>query len=267
LATRGLAITRWNLADNRRLDERILKAQDGCLDSELSLHGELAACLDPSLALELYRTDTGERVFAEQAFSDQEKLAAGVVSIGFIPRNERTAYAEPFGYRVFYTLKDLADRERFGARFFFSPDTRFLLMLNRLHRSTVCVDVDAKRKIGCPKIIKDRWNATICFVAPNQVAVLDPDDPEKSQIAEFPGGRLLTKLHLSARGATPATQSKYLIVRGNDKPDEVRLFDLDVGRALKAQEDTTMDITGETLAGYSRQAAIPQRRFLTDQTA
>src|SRR6266403_1574954 len=99
LATRSLTITRWNLADNRKLDERILKTQDGCLGSELSIHGELAACLDPSLALELYRTDTGERVFAEPAFSDQEKMAAGIVStFEIVPRNEgTTAYAEPLG--------------------------------------------------------------------------------------------------------------------------------------------------------------------------
>jgi hypothetical protein len=258
LATRSLTITRWNLADNRKLDERILKTRDGCLGSELSIHGELAACLDPSLALELYRTDTGERVFAEPAFSDQEKMAAGIVStFEIVPRNEgTTAYAEPLGYRPVYTLKVLADQELFGVRFLFSPEARFLIMLNRVHRSMVCVDVDARRKISCPGVIKNRWNATICFMAPDQIAVLDPDDPEKSQIAEFPGGRLLTKLPLAARAATAATQSRYLIARGNDNPDEVRPFDVDSGRALKAQEDALMDILGGTLAVYSRQGEV-----------
>ena len=265
LATRSLVITRWNLVDNRKLDERILKTRDGCLGSELSIHGELAACLDPSLTLELYRTDTGERVFAEPAFSDEEKMAAGIASIetkgaGCYPwmvrRNEGTPYAEPLGYRGVDLLKYLADRELFGVRFLFSPDTRFLLMLNRLHRSTVCVDVNARRKIGCPGIIKDRWNATICFVAPDQIAVLDRHDPEKSQIAEFPEGRRLTKLLLAARAATATTQSRYLIARGNDNLDEVRLFDLDSGRALKAQEDALMDITGGTLAVYSRRGDL-----------
>ena len=264
LATRSLVITRWNLADNRKLDERILKTRDGCLGSELSIHGELAACLDPSLALELYRTDTGERVFAEPAFSDQEEMAAGIPSTEFVPRNEGTAYAEPLGYRRVNTLKDLADRELFGVRFLFSPDTRFLV-LNRLHRSTVCVDVNAKRKISCPGVIKNRWNATICFVAPDQIAVLDPDDPEKSQIAEFPEGRLLTKLPLAARAATATTQSRYLIARGNDKPDEVRVFDVDSGRALKAQEDALMDIAGGTLAVYSRQGEVTLANVTDDK--
>src|ERR1700756_2303821 len=62
VAKRGLATTQWSLAENRKLDERILKTQDGCLASELSPHGDLAACLDPSLALKLYRTETGEQV-------------------------------------------------------------------------------------------------------------------------------------------------------------------------------------------------------------
>jgi hypothetical protein len=186
LATPSLAITRWNLAGNRREDERILKKQDGlCLASELSPHGDLAACLDPLLALE-YRTDTGEQVFGEQVFTDQEKLAAGLMSVGLIPRNEGTAYAEPFGYGISYTRELLAERGIFfGARFVFSPDAHFLLMLDRSHKSAVCVDVSARRKIGCPGVIKDHWNATVCFLAPNQIAVLDPDNPEKSQITDF----------------------------------------------------------------------------------
>ncbi len=255
------------------MDERILKTRDGCLGSELSIHGELAACLDPSLVLELYKTDAGERVFAEPAFTDQEKMAAGIEFVPrtegnayaeFVPRNEGTAYAEPLGYRGVNTLEDLADRELFGVGFLFSPETRFLV-LNRLHRSTVCVDVNARRKISCPGIIKNRWNATICFVAPDQIAVLDPDDPEKSQIAEFPGGRLLTKLPLAARTATATTQSRYLIARRNDKPDEVRLFDVDSGRVLKAQEDALMDILGGTLAVYSRQGEVTLANVADDK--
>jgi hypothetical protein len=256
LATRSLAITRWNLADNRRVDRTILKKRDGCLASELSPHGDLAACLDPSLVLELYRTDTGERILGQQIFTEQERLAAGIVSTGLIPRNEGTAYAEPFGYSFFDTLEDLADREIFGARFLFSPDSHFILMLDRAHRTAVCVDVNARRKFRCPGIIKDHWNATICFVAPNQIAVLDPDNPEKSQILEFPGGQFANKLDVAARIATPATQSNYLIVGGRDKWNEVRLFDWHAGRTLKPQEDAQLDVTGETLAAYSRQGEL-----------
>jgi hypothetical protein len=258
LATRSLAITRWNLAGNRKEDERILKRQDGlCLASELSPHGDLAACLDPSLALELYRTETGEQVFGGQVFTDQEKLEAGLVSVGLVHRNEDTAYSEMFGYGRSYTRELLAERGTFfGPRFLFSPDAHFLLMLDRTHRSAVCVDVSAKQKIRCPAIIKDHWNATICFVAPNQIAVLDPDNPEKSQIAEFPGGQFKTKIHLAARVAAPATQMKYVVVRGSDKQNEVRLFDLDADKTLKAQEEAEMDLTGETLASYSRQGEL-----------
>jgi len=99
-------------------------------------------------------------------------------------------------------------------------------------------------------------NATICFVAPNKIAVLDLDNPEKSQIVEFPGGQFITGLHLAARAAAPATESKYLVVRGSDKQNEARLFDRDAGKTLKAQEEAQMDVTGETLATYSRQGEL-----------
>jgi len=262
-ATRNLAITRWSLAANRKEEGRTLKKPDGlCLVSELSPHGDFAACLDPSLALELYRTDTGEQVFGGQVFTDQEKLEAGLVSVGLIHRNEGTAYSEMFGYGISYTRELLAERGIFfGPRFLFSPDSRFLLMLDRLHRSVVCVDVSATRKIGCPGIVKDHLKATICFIAPNQVAVLDPDNPEKSQIVEFPKGELLAKLHLAARFAAPATQPKYLIVRGSDKQNEVRLIDLDADKTLKAQEEAAMDFREETLASYSREGEIKLVHF------
>ena len=256
LATRRLATTRWNLVDNHIADERILNTQDGCLASELSPHGELAVCLDPSFVLELYRTDTGERILRQQIFTEQERLAAGIVSTGLIPRNEGTVYAEPFGYGFFHALKDLADRGVFGARFLFSPDSHFILMLDRAHRRAVCVDVNARRKIGCTRIIKDHWNATISFVAPNQIAVLDPVNPEKSEILEFPSGQFVAKLHLAADFATPATESQYLIVRGSEGKNEVRLSDWHKGTILKAQEEAQMDVRGETLAIYSRSGEL-----------
>lgn len=84
-------------------------------------------------------------------------------------------------------------------------------------------------------------NATVCFVAPNEIAVLDPDNPERSQIAQFPGGQFLARVHLAARAAAPATESKYLVVRGSDKQNEVRLFDWDAGRTLKFQEEYTAE--------------------------
>jgi len=255
VATRSLATTRWNLGDNRKVDERILRTQDGCLASELSPYGDLAACLDPSLALELYRIDTGEQFFGEQVITDRDRMAAGLASVGLIPRNEGTAYAEPFGYGISDALRPLADRGIFSARFLFSPDAHFLLMLDRRHRSAVCIDVTARRKIDCPRIIKGHLNATICFVAPNRIAVLDPDNPEKSQIVEFPGGQFVTGLHFAARAAAPATESKYLVVRG-DRQNEARLFDRDAGKTLKAQEEAQMDVTGETLATYSRQGEL-----------
>jgi hypothetical protein len=256
VATRSLATTRWNLGDNRKVDEVILRTQDGCLASELSPYGDFAACLDPSLALDLNRTDTGEQFFGEQVIADRDKMAAGLASVGLVPRNEGTAYAEPFGYGISDTLKPLADRGIFGARFLFSPDAHFLLMLDRLRRSAVCIDVSARRKIDCPRIIKGDLNTTVCFVAPNEIAVLDPDNPERSQIAQFPRGQFLARVHLAARVAASATESKYLVVRGSDKKNEVRLFDWDAGRTLEAQEEAQMDVTGQTLATYSRQGEL-----------
>jgi hypothetical protein len=147
----------------------------------------------------------------------------------------------------------LAERQApFGPRFLFSPDARFLLMLDRTHRSAVCVDINARRKIGCPGIIEDHWSATVSFLAPNQIAVLDRDNPERSQIVEFPTGQLVTKLYLAARVATPATQIKYLVVRGSDRQNETRLFDWESGRILEAREEAAMDVSGQTLAVYSR---------------
>jgi len=68
------------------------------LVSELSANGELAACLDPALVLEIYRTDTGEQIVAERVMPDR------LTSAGIIRAIEGTAYAEPFGYGISDTL-------------------------------------------------------------------------------------------------------------------------------------------------------------------
>jgi hypothetical protein len=65
--------------------------------------------------------------------------------VGIIPRNEGTAYVEPFGFAVSDNLEPLANRDLFGYQFLFSPEGIFLLLIDP-HRSTVCVDLSARRK-------------------------------------------------------------------------------------------------------------------------
>src|SRR5258707_12804891 len=91
LASRNLEITWWSLTDNRRIDQKILNLHDGCLASELSANGELAACLNPALVLEIYRTDTGEQIVAERVMPDR------LTSAGKILRNKGTAHSRSVG--------------------------------------------------------------------------------------------------------------------------------------------------------------------------
>jgi hypothetical protein len=259
LATRNLEITWWSLADNRKIDEKILKTRDGCLVSELSASGELAACLDPALMLEVYRTDTGEQILAER-----DVMPYRLTSVGIIPRNEGTAYAEPFGFGVSDNLDPLANRDLFRSQFLFSPEGHFLLLIDP-QRSAVCVDVLTRRKIGCPAIVKARPSAPICFVSPSELAVLDEREPDKSEIITFPGGQLVTKLHFAARSALSATQPKYLVFRANDGEDQVRLFDRNAAREVTARKETQMDVWADTLATYAREGELKLARLGEEQ--
>ncbi len=249
LASRNLEITWWSLTDNRRIDQKILNVHDGCLVSELSANGELAACLDPALVLEIYRTDTGEQIVAERVMPDR------LTSAGIIPRNEGTAYAEPFGYGISDTLKPLADRELFGSQFLFSPDGHFLLLIDP-HRSAACIDISARRKIDCPGTVKSHLNAAMCFVSPNEIAILGQHEPEKSQIITFPAGQFVAKLPFAARTAMTATQPKYLVVQGADDEGKVHLFDRNAGKVVTSSKGSQMDVWADTLATYVREGEL-----------
>src|ERR1700722_8069014 len=122
---------------------------------------------------------------------------------------------------------------------------------------TLCALISRRdEKLAAPESLRTIGNAAICFPAPNQIAVLDPDNPEKSQIVEFPTGQLVTKLYIAARVATSATQVKYFVVRGGDKQNEVSLFDREADKILKTQEEAEMDVSGQTLSVYSRKGKL-----------
>jgi len=92
-------------------------------------------------------------------------------------------------------------------------------------------------------------------MAPDQIAVLDPDDPEKSQIAEFQEAALNQTSPCGprcySRDAVEIPNRSGQRQSGRSPPVR-RGF----GRALKAQEGALMDIMGGTLAVYSRQGEI-----------
>jgi hypothetical protein len=220
-ATRNLEITRWSVTENRKIDQKSLKAQDGCLTSELSPNGELGTCLDPGLTLQVYRTDTGEQIFAER------HNTAVPTSIGINPRNDGTAYAEPFGYGISYSLEQLAGRDLFGSQFLFSPDNHYLLLQE--HGSIACFDLKERQNVGCPGLLEKHVTAPICFISSTEIATFDRHDPDKSEVIGFPRGQFVAGLHAAADAAMAATQSKYLILRSNDRTSGARLFDRDTG--------------------------------------
>ena len=243
LASRSLEITWWSLTNNREIGQKTLNVHDGCLASELSANGELAACLDPALMLEIYRTDTAEQILAERVMPDR------VTAVGIIPRNEDAAYAEPFGYGISDTLKPLADRELFGSQFLFSPDGHFLLLIDP-NRSAACIDISAKRKIDCPGSVKSHLNAALSFISPNEVAILDQHEREESQIISFPAGRFVARLPFAARSAITATQPNYLVVQSPDDKRTIHLFDRNVGKEVTAQKERQLDVWADTLMTY-----------------
>ena len=256
LATRDLALTRWSLADNREIDEKNAIVHDGCLTSELSPNGELGACLDPGLMLRVYRTDTGEQILGERHNS-------AVPLVGINPRSDGTAYAEPFGYGIAYTLGQLSDRNLFGSRFIFSPDNHYLLLQD--HGSTTCIDLMERRKFGCPGVIEKHGNAPVCFISSSEIATFDRHDPDKSEISTFPGGRLVGALHVSADAATDATQSKYLILRSKEQTSVVRLFDKDAGSVVRQELGDQADVFADTLVTYLPGGELKLLRLCNDE--
>lgn len=251
LATRELDITRWDLSTNKVSNGRSLGADTGCLTSELSANGSLAACLDPRLVLKVFRTDTDDEIVSVP--SDGADSASYV---GLIPLSQETGYAEPFGYLVSDTLEPLAGRGIFPARLLFSPGGHFLVAVES-SRAPVCLDLVETRRVGCPAEIRKHPELTRGFVSPDEIAVADSDKRGRVQILAFPGGHRESTLGLTAPTAVLTTQPGYLVVRGTGNDREAALFDLRADAELRTTDQgTEMDLAGGTLATYSRDGEL-----------
>ena len=249
LATRNLQIVRWSVRENIKENEFASNVPGGCLASGLSEDGDIAACLDPQFVLSIFFTRTGERIFSEQ-----EKGILGSVSLGLIPRSENTVYAEAFGYEV-SDLEPLADRGVFGARFIFSPDSRFLILARR-RENLVCIDVRERKKLECLPRVLDNSNITISFLGADQLAVINSRSPQASQVLAFPGGEFISRLGIVGETAVPATQDGYLVVASEGPKPVVKMVDWKTASSFEIQNISKADLVNNTVATYSKQGDL-----------
>lgn len=258
LAKRDLEIARWSLSDNKKISEMSLSMPDGCLASEVSAFGDFAACLDPALALQVFRTNTAEKIFEDRSGAISGPVAA------LVPRSEKTALAEQFGYEISDSLAPLAGRGIFTSRLIFSRDDNYLILLNP-RANPICINVHARERIVCPAPVKEKRNEEMAFIADDKIAIFDSQAPEKSEIATFPEGQLVSNLKFAASRATPMTQARYLEILPRTGSVKLEMWDWTAAQSIDIGNAIAADVVNGVTAGYSRGGKLILRAIEGDK--
>jgi hypothetical protein len=262
LATQNLEISWWNLVGNTEIDRRAMNPPDGCVVSELSQDGSLAACFDPKLMLRVYETRTGEQIVAESG----GRLVPAFFS-ALVRRSEETASAHMIGYAVADSMRALASKDLFGWRLEFSPNGRYVLLLSRRQKA-MAVDLIARKTISPPSTIEKHPDAPICFESEHKVVIFEPERGGEGRIIEFPSGQTVQNLPLVATSAEVATQEEYLLLRKTN-PDgkrEVQVLERNSAKIVKTALETTLDVWDGLLAAYTDDGVLELIQLSENET-
>lgn len=262
LATQNLEIARWSLVGNRQIERRAMNPADGCVISDLSQDGSLAACLDPNLVLRVYETTTGKQIVAESA-----KHLIPAFSAALVQRSESTAYSHMIGYAIADSMRALGSQDLFGWRLEFSPNGRYVLLLSRGQKA-LAIDLIARKTIRLPSTIEKHPDAPMCFVSENKLVIFEPERAGAGRIIEFPSGLVVQNFMFAATSVEAATQEEYLLL-STITPEgrrEVRVLEPDTGKIVKTALDTTLDVWNDLLAVYTDDGAMQLIQFSENET-
>jgi len=214
-----------------------------CVSARLSPTGSSLACLDITFKLHLLEIPGGREILSSQILT----LPPGV--FGWERLSTGSAFSEPFGYIMTDAPSFLSGREPSINRLVFSRGGRYLLTPG-FAGELAAFDVTNGQKASVPGSFRRRAPSQLQFPAADQVALVDPQKPEESELVSFTTGKTLTKLNLPGP-AQDTTAPGYLVYRSKDNSSSFGLWDLKAERSIVKLTDFAADVYGREVATYT----------------
>ena len=223
-------VERWDIASQRRTEVHEIYVRDGCLHSKVAPDGRTLFCLTREITsnevrfdLELYDIATGTSFFQKKGWIKIDSAS--------IWRN----------FRLMAELENLTEKWLSQlSPSAFSPDGRFFLA--RGPQGSVAMDLSSRSEIGLPGNIKGLLDYSFAFLANGNLAGVAGSAGEKSEVVEFPSGRVVYKdLKIGGSQLDRAAHGDYLVLRPiKDHP--IGIFDLKQNKIVLASKRSALDL-------------------------
>lgn len=228
----ALRVERWDVTEEQRTDVFELVVLKGCLQTALSPDGKILACYNPDLDLVLYEVASGTQVFLKKTFYQPETFGEILRWILALFDDEGNAQLIHLG---------------------FSPDARYFAAGKNY--SALAVDLNTRSAVSLPGSLKRLLGGGFAFIGPDRLIGVNLYEAEKSAIAQFPSGEVISKLTLGNQRLAAPGRGEYVLLRPIDKYP-VGVMDLKTKKIFMANKKEAFDIYDRVHVSEKRNAEL-----------
>lgn len=257
----SMRVQEWDLTSRQLLGAHDVLTYQPCLLHLLSPDGHVMACVSntsrtkPQLGLTLWDVNSGNVILQEDEAFDLSSLN---VNFGF-----GFSYSNNYSWWVSNKLHWPL------VRWAFTPDSK-RLMVNH-EPSTLVYDLDQHEFVKAEGAVAKLNRKPFALVGNDRIAIDNWDNPQKSAVYSFPGGKELKQLAMGDQDLHGVTRGDYLLLTPmKDAP--LGVLDLNTGQvpfkmatdALDIYDKTVLMETAEGNVGITSQGLVPDAKGSED---
>ena len=235
-STPSLRVEQWDLTTQKLLSAHDVLAYQPCVMHLLSPDGQVMACIldtsrsQPRLGLILWNVESGDVIVQQDETFDLSSLN---VNFGF-----GFSYSDNYSWWVSYKLHWPL------VRWAFTPDSKHLMVNHEPTTLVYDLDHHGFEKVGGALTKLNR--KPFALVGSDRIAIDNWDNPQKSAIYSFPGGKELRQVAMGAQELQSVTRGDYLLLTPM-KDVALGLLDLSTGQVPFTMANDVLDIYDKTV--------------------
>lgn len=244
-STSNMRVERWDIASGKSLGAFDVLAYQRCLMHLLSPDGRVMACITntsrtkPQLGLTLWNVESGDVILQQDEAFDLSSLN---VNYGF-----GFSYSSNYSWWVSYKLHWPL------VRWAFTPDGK-RLMVNH-EPSTLVYDFDQNGFVKAEGAVAKLNRKPFALLGNDRIVVNNWDNPQKSAVYSFPGGKELKQVAMGDQELHGVTRGDYVLLTPmKDAP--LGVLDLNTGQVPFSISNDALDIYDQSVLMESPEGGV-----------